>query len=95
MDTSRRSAWLSEFEDVDEVAKWVTDLGARVNRPEIRRLFERRQASVANGQAEDYRLFVVERGRAKPRLEIYRRGPKQRAWEGTGGQGQGEVDGRR
>ena len=108
MDTSRRSAWLSEFEGVDEVARWVTDLGGRVNRPEIRRLFERRQMAVANGKAEDYRLFVVERGRGKPRLEIYRRGPKRSAGDGktrgrgdweTGRQGdegiRREVDGRR
>jgi hypothetical protein len=78
MDLSRRSAWLSEFEDVDEVARWATGLGARVNRPEIRRLWESRRVAVENGVAKDYRLFVVERRRGRPRLEIYGRGSGRR-----------------
>jgi hypothetical protein len=77
MDSSRRSAWLSEFEDVDEVARWATDLGARVNRPEIRRVWESRRVALENGMAKDYRLFVVERRRGKPRLEIYGRGTER------------------
>ena len=78
MYSSRRSAWLSEFEDVDEVARWATGLGARVNRPEIRRVWESRRVALENGVAKDYRLFVVERRRGKPRLEIYGRGAGRR-----------------
>jgi hypothetical protein len=89
MDSSRRSAWLSEFEDVDEVARWATDLGARVNRPEIRRLWESRRVAVENGMAKDYRLFVVERRRGRPRLEIYGRGAGRRE-DDKGARGQGD-----
>jgi len=78
MDSSRRSAWLSEFEDVDEVARWATDLRARVNRPEIRRLWESRRVAVEHGMAKDSRLFVVERRRRRTRLEIYGRGTGRR-----------------
>ena len=97
MDLSRRSAWLSEFEDVDEVARWATGLGARVNRPEIRRLWESRRVAVENGIAKDYRLFIVERRRGRPRLEIYGRGPG-RTTRGQGdrvtmGQGEGGEGG--
>jgi hypothetical protein len=91
MDSSRRSAWLSEFEDVDEVARWATGLGARVNRPEIRRLWESRRVAVENGMAKDYRLFVVERRRGRPRLEIYGRG----AGQTTRGQEEGGDKGAR
>ena len=74
MDTRLRSAWLSEFEDVESVAEWAIDLGAQdVDQGEIRRVWIRRQEALDAGIPVDYRLFVVERPRQRPRLEIYHR----------------------
>ena len=80
MDTKLRSAWLSEFEDVESVAEWAIDLGAQdVDPREIRRVWIRRQQALDAGIPVDYRLFVVERPRRRPCLEIYRRGPNGKA----------------
>jgi len=86
MDTRLRSAWLSEFEDVESVAEWAIDLGAQdVDQREIRRVWIRRQKALDAGRRVDYRLFVVERPRRRPCLEIYRRGPNGRATQAARG----------
>ena len=76
MDTRLRSAWLSEFDDVESVARWAIDLGAEeVDQREIRHVWTMRQEALDAGIPVDYRLFVVERPRRRPCLEMYRHAP--------------------